>query len=84
MAAQSKFRRDQDQFQTFTAQCETFVAGRVMVFPTDHTKVTFVPSLPKEAAAKQAILLTEGNNYGNFVYKFKGHFGDPIQRIDVS
>lgn len=37
------------------------MAGRLVEFASDCTKMTFVPSLWKEVAAKQAILFTEGN-----------------------
>lgn len=72
-------------YEQFNTQCEMFMVGIQVEFATDCPNLTFALSLRKEVAAKWAISFTEGNdpvldNYQNFLYKLKGHFGDPIQR----
>lgn len=64
----------------FVTWYEMFMAGRLVEFAIDCTKMTFVLSLWKEVAAKWAIIFIEGNdsvldNYQGFIKDF----GEPMQ-----
>lgn len=83
-----KFSGAQDQFLTFTIQCELFMVKRPVEFPTDRSKVAFVLSLLKEGAAWWAIPLIESNdavldNYQNFMQRFRAAF-DIATRRDIN
>lgn len=82
------FWREQDQFCTFVAQCEMFMASRLLEFPIDHTKVTWCWACWRKQQPNRRYCSLRGTVQCRTTIKIssilKRHFRDSTQRITES